>query len=154
MTRVKGAGRLAAGALALVLATALAACTRSGDPVPTPGTGPATPPPTFSGVRHPLPTGSALANDPELYGRAELTGCAAVSGGWKASGTLKNPGAAEVAAVIVVLFTDAQARAVDSATAEVRVSAGRTGTWSATRAFRAPEGTRCVLRAVRPAPAD
>jgi hypothetical protein len=146
VTAARGAGRIAAGALALALAAALAACTGTAQPVPTASS---TRPPAFTGVRHPIPTGSALANDPELYGRVVLTDCAATSDGWKATGTMKNPGAAKTTASILVIFTDAQARMIDSATTTVEVKAGAKASWAAARKFSAPAGTRCVVRAVR-----
>jgi hypothetical protein len=109
------------------------------------------PPPPFAGVQHALPSGPALANDPSLYKEAALTGCSATARGWKGTGTLENPGRHASTARITVLFTDAQARDVASATATVKVAAGRTARWTAARRFDAPEGTRCVLRAVRSA---
>jgi len=143
------AGRIAAGAFAVVLAGILAACT--GQPGPRSdrtGSG-ATHAPAFSGVRHPIPTGSALASDPDLYGRVALTGCGATSDGWKATGTMRNPGSSRTTASILVLFTDPQARTIDSATTTVETKAGDTVSWIARRAFSAPPGTRCVIRAVQ-----
>ncbi len=132
-----------------VLALALTGCTGAVHPPATPS--PAAtlaPPPKFSGIQHPLPTGTATANDPGLYENAVLTGCSAAAGGWRGTGTLKNPGTTKLTATVLVLFTDAQARVVDSATAKIAVAPGVTATWKATRKFTASSGTRCVLRAV------
>lgn len=110
---------------------------------------PGDPPPPFTGVRHRLPAGAALDSDPDLYGRVALTGCAATARGWRAVGTAHNPGGLSQTLQVVVLFTDAHARAVDSATTTVPVPAGSTRTWTAERRFETTPGTRCVVRAVR-----
>lgn len=151
--------RLIIGALALVIAAGVTACTSGGGPShPTslPSTarthGPdtaATPPPKFSGIRHPLPSGAALKNDPNLYKTIRLTDCGATGAGWKAVGTAHNPTRQAIEYRIVVVFTDAQARAIDSADTTLTVPVGRTREWTGARKFKAPDGTRCVVRAVR-----
>jgi hypothetical protein len=144
---------------AVAAALALTGCSGSGAGTapPTPvvrQTGPdpsLRPPPSFAGVQHVLPSGTALTNDPDLYKDATLTACSATSKGWRGAGTLRNTGDHAITATVVVLFTDAQARDIDSASSKVQVAAGATARWTAARAFDAPQGTRCVLRAVRPA---
>jgi hypothetical protein len=106
------------------------------------------PAPAFSGVQHRIPSGDALRNDPELYDHVALTGCDATSDGWKAVGTAHNPRSGELALDVLVFFTDAQARVVDSASTTVSVSAGSTTTWTARRQFETTPGTTCVVRAV------
>ncbi|WP_157487569.1 hypothetical protein [Leifsonia sp. Root112D2] len=153
------AARLVAAACALVIAAALAACTSGEGGTQHTETPPAAagssktvnPPPTFSGVQHPLPTGSALKNVPERYQEVRLTGCAASVGGWKSAGTAHNATSKSFDYRIVVLFTDAQARTVDSAATTVTVPAGSTRDWEASSEFTPPKGTRCVVRAVRAA---
>jgi hypothetical protein len=152
----------AATALVAVVGTlALAGCTGSGGHAAPTRTGPtaartqvgpdphASPPPSFTGTRHALPSGPALANEPDLYKEAALTRCSATPTGWAGAGTFRNTTDHAITVAVVVLFTDAQARDIDSATATVDVAAGETGEWTASRDFDAPEGTRCVLRAVR-----
>jgi len=104
--------------------------------------------PSFAGVQHELPSGSALDNTPALYEQVALTGCDATPDGWRAEGTAENTGAEALTYAVLVLFTDAQARSVDSATTEVTVAPGETGAWRAERDFQAPAGTLCVVRAV------
>ncbi|WP_436697872.1 hypothetical protein [Nocardioides sp. BYT-33-1] len=104
--------------------------------------------PAFTGTQHAIPTGAALDNVPDLYELVAQTGCEATADGWRAEGTAANPGTAEQGFTVLVFFTDPQARIVDSASATVTVAPGETGTWTAERAFAAPAGTSCVVRAV------
>jgi hypothetical protein len=118
----------------------------------------ATPPPPFAGAEHKLPKGKALRNDPDLYKAVALTGCERSADGWRATGTIKTDtgtagdtgeGGASRGVSILVLFTDAQARAIDSARTTVDVTAGETTDWTAAKAFSAPAEVDCVVRAVR-----
>jgi len=147
-------------AVVLVAAAALsaAACT-SDDTTKTPPTdareSPApslTPPPTFGGVQHELPTGDALANDPDLYKNVALEGCEQTADGWQATGAATNDSGDELTYGILVFFTDAQARTVDSAQTTVTVAPGGTESWTAAQQFTG-EGIQCVVRAVRDASA-
>ncbi|MDQ6523246.1 hypothetical protein RB608_06525 [Nocardioides sp. LHD-245] len=104
--------------------------------------------PTFVGVQHKLPAGKALKNVPDLYEQVALTGCEATDGGWAATGTAGNESGEDLRLTVLVLFTDAQARIVDSAATTVAVPAGGNETWTAERAFAAPVGTQCLVRAV------
>ncbi|WGX97604.1 hypothetical protein [Nocardioides sp. L-11A] len=104
--------------------------------------------PTFVGVQHKLPTGKALKNVPDLYEQVALTGCEATDGGWAATGTAGNRSGEDLRLTVLVLFTDAQARIVDSAATTVAVPAGGSEAWTAERAFTAPDGTQCLVRAV------
>jgi len=140
--------------LVLVAAVALGATACTGpSPKPTDAgdqTGAArtaTPPPPFTGVRHALPDGDALANDPELYKNVALEKCERTSKGWTAKGTVANPGSAAASYSILVFFTDPQARALDSARTTVTVPAGASHDWTAKRDFSA-DGVKCVVRAV------
>lgn len=104
--------------------------------------------PKFVGVQHPIPKGKALDNVPDKYKYVHQTGCSAIPGGWKAIGTAQNATGKSQTFQVLVFFTDAQARIVDSATATVSVPSNSKGTWTAERQFKAPKGTLCVVRAV------
>lgn len=104
--------------------------------------------PKFVGVQHPIPSGKALANIPDMYKYVLKTGCSSITGGWQAVGTARNTTAEPLPFKILVFFTDAQARIVDSASTTVSVPAKATGHWTASRRFKAPKGTQCVVRAV------
>jgi len=155
MTRVsppRSAVRLVAAASVLVTIAGLVACSSAGgvsDPALSSPRATATAPPTFTGVQHPIPTGEALKNEPKEFEQIRLTGCSATASGWKSAGTAHNATNTKIEYRVVVLFTDAQARAIDSASVNVVVPAGQTRTWTASRTFSAPEGTRCVVRSVR-----
>lgn len=113
------------------------------------GATPESTPPEFAGVQHRLPRGKALENDPVLYEQVALTGCEATADGWRAVGSATNPGPDPIGFTVLVLFTDAHARVVDSASTTVDVPVGATKNWTATRAFETTPGTSCVVRAVR-----
>ena len=137
------------GAAAALLAV-LTGCVGSptgGSPSSDGGAGAPTSPVPYAGPRHPTPL-SSPATDPDLLATTRLTGCSSVRHGWEASGTVLNPRAASVTAIVVVQFTDPQARVLSSASAAIDVAAGATGTWTAAGTFAAPHGTVCVIRAV------
>ena len=111
-------------------------------------------PPKFTGVRHKLPTGKALTNDPDLYKTVKLTTCRKSDSGWQASGTAKYTGKQPAEIRVLVFFTDPQARAIDSAKGVVTAKPGETVSWHASRKFKAQKAD-CVVRAVaasRPKP--
>ncbi len=104
--------------------------------------------PGFVGVQHAIPMGAALTNVPRLYEQVTLTGCGATADGWQATGTAANESSTEQTLRVLVLFTDAQARTVDSASTTVTVPVDSSETWTAEQKFSAPEGTRCLVRSV------
>jgi hypothetical protein len=144
---------------AVLGAATLAACTGSSGTrhdaagptsraaAPTPSS-PVSAPPTFSGTQHRLPTGAATKNNPQLYKNVSLTGCSATAHGWKGTGTATNTTSRAIDYSVLVLFTDAQARDIDSATATIRVPARTSAHWTAARKFAAPKNVQCVIRAV------
>jgi hypothetical protein len=137
-------------ALALVVGLALTACTGGARPAPhrTPtASASIQPPPTFTGLKRPLPSPEQLTNDPALYRDVTLTGCTRTKDGWRATGTAANAGSEKAGYRIIVFFTDAQARTLDYARTSVEVPAGKTTTWTATRPLHL-NGVHCVIRAV------
>lgn len=148
-------GRPAAACAATAALLTLTACSGGSPDAEADAEARAMPPersaPAFTGVRHELPKGAALDNDPDLYEHVTPTGCAATADGWRAEGTAENAGTEEQGFAVLVLFTDPQGRTVDSATAELSVAPGETGDWIAERDFDAPAGTLCVVRAVNQA---
>ncbi len=101
-------------------------------------------------TQYPLPTGTisnnTTANGPRT--QVAITSCAAVDGGWGASGTAKNPGTSAVTYDITIFFTSTGATVLDYATASVKVAAGKTENWTAAAKFAAPSNVLCVLRGV------
>lgn len=139
-----------AGAAALVLAS----CAVTPEPTPTPTSAPTgelgteSPAPDFGGEQGPVPATEDIADNPDLREIVLQTGCAAVDGGWAATGTAENPGTGDVTYRVVVIFTDAQSRGVTSSTVDVPVAAGETADWTAAAEFSPPSGTQCVLAGV------
>ncbi|HBX79825.1 MAG: hypothetical protein WAV45_01980 [Propionibacteriaceae bacterium] len=89
-----------------------------------------------------------VANVPEDRKSVSLTECAAASGGWRAAGTVKNPGSASRTYTVTVFFTSKAATVLASASTTATVDPGKEAEWSVNATFAAPEGTRCVLRGV------
>jgi hypothetical protein len=104
-------------------------------------------PAAFTGIKHTLPTGKALRNDPDLYRTVTLNGCTRDGGGWLATGTAENRTKRAQRYAVLVFFTDAQARTVDWARARVTVVPGEHETWRASRRLQGND-IRCVVRAV------
>lgn len=143
---------LVAALLAPAPLLALAGCSDASPPAEAdPGAAAGHDVPSFAGVQHELPSGAALDNAPDLYEHVALTGCEATDDGWRALGTAENTSEAELTFSVLVVFTDAQARIVDSASAQVTVAPSDAGEWTAERTFEAPAGTSCVVRAVNQA---
>jgi hypothetical protein len=92
----------------------------------------------------PLPT-SVPNNIPERKD-VTLQQCAAVPGGWGASGVAANPGTTPVSYKITVYFTDTKATTLDYAQTTVTVPAGKTQPWTANKTFApVPSKVLCVL---------
>ena len=101
-------------------------------------------------TQYPLPSGS-ISNDTSVNGKRTdiaITGCAAVDGGWGASGTAKNSGSSSETFDITIFFTSPGATTLDYARASVKVAAGKTESWTASAKFSAPQDVLCVLRGV------
>lgn len=109
---------------------------------------PETSSPPFVGVQGPIPNATDINGDPDLRNNVLMTGCTQTANGWQGSGTAKNVSSTTQTYKIVVTFTDAQARAITSATTTVTVAAGASGTWTAGTDFAAPAGVQCVLAGV------
>jgi hypothetical protein len=77
-----------------------------------------------------------------------ITSCAAVAGGWSASGTAANPGRTTASYAITIFFTTAYNTVLDFATASVSVAPGKTAKWVASKKFSAVTQLVCVLRGV------
>jgi hypothetical protein len=104
--------------------------------------------PTSPLVQNSLPPATAIANDVGKRKSVTLTKCAAIEGGWSASGTASNPGTTAVDYAITVFFTNAAATVQDFTTASVTVAPGQSLTWTASKQFAAASTTSCVLRGV------
>jgi hypothetical protein len=131
-----------AGALVLLVS----GCSSSSHKIASPSS-PVSSHPTPAITAQPLPTGS-IANDIDKRKAIAITACAAISGGWSASGTATNDSLVTATYAITIFFTTAQATVLDYATTTVKVAAGKSQKWSAAALFTAPKGMRCVLRGV------
>lgn len=95
----------------------------------------------------PLPTGS-VPNDTEKRKAVAVGNCAAVDGGWQATGTAKNDGSSSQTYAITIYFTTSGNSVLTQATTSVKVAPGKTENWSASAKFSAPKVVNCVLRGV------
>ena len=91
---------------------------------------------------------SSVANSVDKRKGVEVTGCAAVAGGWGAKGTAVNKGAKDVAYTITIFFTTSQATTIASAQTKITVKPGATGNWTVSAKFKAADTMLCVLRGV------
>lgn len=96
--------------------------------------------------QHPLP--SAIPNNPRLRHSITITGCSAIPGGWKASGTAVNTGSAPISYKITIFFTTPHSTVIDYADTSVTVAPGKKGTWTAQQKFATVPGMICALRGV------
>ena len=87
----------------------------------------------------------SVANDKSLRSNVVLTKCAAVAGGWGASGTAKNPGTSDLTYTIVVYFTTTSSTTLSFAQTTVAVAPGKTATWSASKKFPAVAQMLCPI---------
>ena len=95
-----------------------------------------------------LPAAADIGNDNDKRVDVSITGCAAVDGGWGASGQASNTSEETRNYAITVFFTTTDSTTVDFAVAEVEVEPGEIGRWEASGQFAAPEDMFCVLRGV------
>jgi hypothetical protein len=138
-----------AGAIAIPLLTG-ATGHASSQPTLVPGhsSTPAVSVPPFVGVQGDIPSATGINGDPKLRDDVAMTGCQQTSTGWQASGSAKDSTQSARSLSLVVIFTDAQARAITSAKTTVATTPGATEQWSVSATFRAPAGTKCVLAGV------
>lgn len=86
-----------------------------------------------------------VANAPTLRKNIVQTACAAIPGGWKASGTAANPGKRPVTYKIVVFFTTTKATTLNYAETRVPVEPGKKANWTAEKKFPAEKQMLCPM---------
>lgn len=147
--RTRGGLVIVVGALTL----ALSGCT----PAPAPASTTHTTPSAVSTTAPGLPPGvspatdvpTSVPNDPSARSAVSVAECAAVDGGWRASGTAAGSGDARRTYEITVFFTTSTATVLATGSTIVDVPAGGSADWTISESFTAPAGTLCVLTGVR-----
>lgn len=86
-----------------------------------------------------------ITNSVKIRQFVTQTKCAAIAGGWSASGTAKNPTAAIRTYKITVFFTTTKATTLNFAIATVKVAPAKTGTWTASKKFPAQKQMLCPM---------
>ena len=99
-------------------------------------------------VQHQPP--SHVPNDAKARKNLLFGACQKINGGWSMTGTAKNPAQQAVTYQITVNFTTSGATVQDYAQTKVKVPAGKTVKWTASKKFRAVAGTRCVVTGFAP----
>jgi hypothetical protein len=89
-----------------------------------------------------------VPNKPALRRNVTVSKCAAVSGGWAASGVAKNGGDSPTTYTITVFFTTKNATVIGTGSTKVTVDAGASKTWAVSKKMHAADPTLCVLRGV------
>ncbi len=77
-----------------------------------------------------------------------MTSCGQVPGGWQASGTATNHGAAAADFTVTVFFTTPRDTVIGTGDTHVYIRANATTKWNVTSKFAAAPSTHCVLRGV------
>lgn len=90
----------------------------------------------------------SIPNDPKVRKYVVLSECAPIAGGWRASGTVTNPGKSPVSYAVTVSFTTKGATVIGVSQTDLTVAPGKTTSWSVTKKLKAADSTRCVLRGV------
>jgi hypothetical protein len=94
-------------------------------------------------VQGKLPT--KISNSATVRKFVTQTKCGAITGGWSASGTAKNPTTAERTYKITVFFTTTHATTLNFAITTVKVAPSKTGTWTASKKFPAQKQMLCPM---------
>jgi hypothetical protein len=89
-----------------------------------------------------------VPNKPNLRRYVSVQKCAAIQGGWQASGVATNPGSSSATYLLTVYFTDTSATVIGFAQTHVKVAAGKSSSWMASSQFRTSGRTLCVLSGV------
>jgi hypothetical protein len=100
---------------------------------------------TTTFVPHTSPLPARVPNNVPERKNVSLEKCAAIPGGWGASGTAANPAKSTVSYRITVYFTDTSATTLDYAQTTVSVAPGKNVPWTASKTFDAPSHVLCVL---------
>ncbi|SEH57150.1 MULTISPECIES: hypothetical protein [unclassified Leifsonia] len=139
----------AVAAIVLTAGALLAGCTSTA-PAPTATrTAAATNIPGLpAGVQQEASLPTDIPNDPAARATLQLSTCAKTDTGWKAGGTIANPGKKPVTRTITVFFTTEHATVIKSGQTKVTVDAGKKQDWSIAPAFAAAPKTLCVIRGV------
>jgi len=145
MNFTKRSLRVAAVLVTIAGLAALSACTAATSP-PTPSAAHVEGLP--EGVRQATNVPTEVPNTPQLRHNVRIDSCTATDGGWKASGSAKNPEKTDTTYTVSVFFTTDHGTVLGAGSTKVGVPAGKTSTWSVTAQLTPAPKTRCVLRGV------
>jgi hypothetical protein len=137
---------IGAAAAVLAIGAALTACSAAAPSPVKSHTAEAAVPGLPSGVVQATALPTDIPNDPKTRAKVKLLECAATKDGWKASGTVSNPGKGASKMVLTVFFTTDKATVIGTAQTRIEIKPGDKRTWSAQAHFTAPTRTLCVLR--------
>lgn len=108
----------------------------------------AAPRPLPSGVEQDTKVPTKVPNVVASRKNVKQETCAATADGWKAAGTVHNPGSSAATYTITVFFSSTSATVLAHGDAKVTVEPGKTAKWSVAPKFTAPKKVLCVLRGV------
>jgi len=129
-----------------ILALVLAGCVSSVSPEPSSSSASIPGLPVGAVPAESIP--SDVPNDAGARANVTMTSCTSIKGGWRAGGTVTNPGTKTVEYTITVFFTTTAATVIDSAQSKISVAAGSKKSWNASKKFGAAAKMLCVLRGV------
>jgi hypothetical protein len=93
-----------------------------------------------------LPTD--VPNDAAARADVAIKACEAADDGWRATGTVVNPGRADATYALTVFFTTDAGTVIGFGSTEVDVPASGEREWNIDGEFVSPDPTLCVLRGV------
>lgn len=90
----------------------------------------------------------SIPNKPDLRRDITIEKCAAIQGGWQASGVATNPAHASATYLLTIYFTDTSATVVGYGQTRVKVAAGKSSPWTVAAHFPISGKALCVLSGV------
>jgi hypothetical protein len=104
--------------------------------------------PLPSSVKQDTKVPTKVPNKPASRKNVTMETCAGTGDGWKAAGTVRNPGSSSATYTITVFFSTTSATVLAHGDTKVKVAPGKSAAWSVSPKFSAPKKVLCVLRGV------
>ena len=129
-----------------ILALVLAGCVSSVSPEPSSSSASIPGLPVGAVPAESIP--SDVPNDAGARANVTMTSCTSIKGGWRAGGTVTNPGTKTVEYTITVFFTTDHGTVIGTGDTKESVEPGKTEDWTVSAKLTPAPKTLCVLRGV------
>lgn len=91
---------------------------------------------------------SSIPNKPDLRRDVMIEKCAAIHGGWQASGVATNRASTTATYLLTIYFTDSSATVIGYGQTHVKVAPGKSSPWTVSSHFPTSGKVLCVLSGV------